>query len=41
MDEDRKDTGDVKEGTGFLLLVIGKRKLETNNNNEQPKKNHG
>ena len=34
MDEDREDTGDIKQVTGFQLLVTGNRKLETNNNNE-------
>ena len=34
MDEDRKDTGDVKKVTSCQLPVTGKRKLETNNNNK-------
>ena len=34
MDEDRKDTGNIKKVTGFQLLVTGNRKPETNTNNE-------
>jgi hypothetical protein len=30
MDEDRKDTGDIRKVTVFQLLVTGNRKLETN-----------
>lgn len=34
MDEDRKDTGDVKKVASYRLPVTGNRKLETNNNNK-------